>query len=230
MLIELAPEIAPRHAARMRALARQGFYAQSPFYRVIKGFMAQTGGKKMISTLPNLKREFEFKKAPGSAYVSLSSPAGEFGYIGAMAVALEPDGVTGHALHCTGVASMAHPVTGPGPDGANSQFFLMRGHAPGLDKTFSAWGRVLQGQDVVDAIADGEPPPKPDLVLRARIAADLPPAQRPQIEVMDTRGAAFAAVFAAEAAKYGPNFNPCLPKIETRTPSAAAATGAPSAN
>ena len=62
--------------------------------------------------------------------------------------------VTAWALYCPGVAGMARDDN---PDSGNSQFFLMRDAYPSLEKRYTAWGRVIAGQDVVRAIKAGEP-------------------------------------------------------------------------
>ncbi len=209
IVVELHPEIARQHVARMKALARQGKMTNMPFYRVLKGFMAQGGNMKAPSGLPNLKREFEFGRAAVPLYVAVGpGPAdSEFGYVGALPVKLDPGGQKGHALFCPGVAALAHQADNP--DSANAQYFFMRGRASNLEGTFTAWGRVIVGQDVVGAIEDGSPPPKPDTIVRARIMADIPAAQRPIIEVMDTRGPAFAPVLEAVKKERREVFSPC---------------------
>lgn len=218
MVVELRPEIAPLHVARMKALARQGKMANIPFYRVIKGFMAQAGNIKVASGLPNLKREFVFERAAAPLYAPIGQATereggGEFGFVGAVPVKLDPDGMKGHVVFCTGVAALAHQADNP--DTANGQYFFMRARS-NLDGTFTAWGRVIVGQEVVDAIEDGSPAPKPDTILRARVMADIPAAQRPVIEVTDTRGPAFAAQ-AAEIAKTKPQaFPPCEAVVSAR--------------
>ena len=96
----------------------------------------------------------------------------------------------GWSMFCPGVGGFTHydnPV-----DTANSQFFLMR-QAGGLDKTFTAFGRVLVGLDVVRALKTGEPVVNPDKMTRVRVMSDLPEAQRPNVVVMDTLSPVFAA-------------------------------------
>jgi peptidylprolyl isomerase len=221
IVVEMRPDVAPAHVARMKTLARQGKMANIPFYRVLKGFMAQAGNMKTQSGLPNLKREFEFAKAAAPLYAPAGPAAenqgGEFGYVGALPVKLDPGGLKGHPVFCPGVAAFAHQLESD--DSANAQYFFMRGRASNLDGTFTAWGRVIVGQEVVDAIEDGSPAPKPDVITRARVMSDIPAAQRPTIEVMDTRGPAFAAVW-AEAAKGAPQtFTPCEAKVAARVTS-----------
>lgn len=130
IVIDLLPEIAPRHVERLEALAREGAYNDVVFHRVIDGFMAQTGdvqfGKRggdtrMAgmggSTLPDLPAEFSdvpFRR---------------------------------------GTVGMARAQN---PDSANSQFFIM--FAPGdfLNGQYTVVGQVVQGMDVVDAIKKGD--------------------------------------------------------------------------
>jgi peptidylprolyl isomerase len=80
-----------------------------------------------------------------------------------------------------------------GIDTANSEIFFMRAPARRLDHDYAVWGRVVQGLDVVRAIKVGEPPKDPDRMLKVRLAADLPPAERPRVDVLDPRSAEFRA-------------------------------------
>ena len=72
--------------------------------------------------------------------------------------------------HVKGVCSMARSSS---PNSANSQFFICFGDARFLDKQYTAWGKVTEGMDVVDAIKRGEPVNKPDKIATMRVAADV---------------------------------------------------------
>ena len=211
VIVELYPQLAPNHVARIKTLTRQGYYDGANWYRVVEGFMAQGGDKdkQYRSKLPNLKGEFLFKRPAGAAFYSVAPiPDAEVGFIGVMPVVLQkPDAdgsQTGWVNFCPGIASFPH---GAAPDTANSQFFLMRG-AAGLDKTFTAFGRVVVGEEVVRALKVGEPVVNPDKMTRVRILADLPAAQRVEVRVMDTMGPAFAARI-QQALKDKPNVSLC---------------------
>ena len=216
VIVELRPDIAPMSVARIKALAKRGYYDNSLWYRVLKGFVAQggdKGDKQYRSDLPNLKGEFTFRKTAALPYGPIgSTPGGEVGFVGALPVMIEtpPAGQEaepprGYAYFCAGVASMPH---GANPNSANSQLFLLRGHATNLEKTFTALGRVISGQEVVDALNNGEPPPNPDKMTKVRILADIPAAQRPKVQVMDTASPGFIAL-ALKALQARPNTSIC---------------------
>ena len=211
IIVEMHPELAPGHVARIKALTRQGYYNGAVFYRVL-GFMAQGGdkGTTRTSTLPNLKGEFFFRPGPAVAYAAFGpSPEGELGFVGSMPVLIDHDPALqrGSVLFCPGVASFAH---GTSPDSANSQVFFMKVRGTNLEKAFTAWGRVVQGQEVITALKMGEPPPPPaDRMVRVRVMADMPAAERPALQVMDTRSAAFGAMLQSAAKAKGAGFSLC---------------------
>ena len=72
--------------------------------------------------------------------------------------------------HLRGVCSMARSSN---PDSANSQFFICFDDATFLDKQYTAWGQVIEGMDIVDKLAKGEPPRAPDAMVSVRVAADV---------------------------------------------------------
>jgi peptidylprolyl isomerase len=82
--------------------------------------------------------------------------------------------------HLRGVVSMARTDE---PNSANSQFFIMLSPKMGLDRKYTAFGRVVSGMNYVDAIARGEPPSNPSRILQASIAADNLPPPPPTVEV-----------------------------------------------
>lgn len=123
--LELLPQYAPNTVNNFIALCNGGFYDGLIFHRVIKGFMIQGGCPQGTGT-----------GGPGYCI------AGEFAQ----------NGFTDNTLkHQRGVISMARAMS---PDSAGSQFFIMHQDAPHLDGAYAAFGRVTDGMDVVDEIAD----------------------------------------------------------------------------
>lgn len=208
ILVEMVPEIAPMAVARIKELAHQHFYDGLTFHRVLEGFMAQGGDPKGDgsggSTLPDIKGEFTFRRDASMPYAMISTKAGqEDGFIKSVAVrgqsselaVMTADGkVTGWGLFCGATAGMARAQD---PDFGNSQFFLMRDYNETLDKNYTVWGRVLVGQDVVNALKNGEPVVDPDKMTSVRVASDLPAGQQPKVQVVDTKSA-----WVKTAAKY----------------------------
>ncbi len=207
IIVELYPQIAPNAVAQVETLTRQHFYDGLAFFRVVDGFMDQTGDPQNAgkggSTLPNLKAEFDFKYVPGAAGGVTNVavlPGAEVGFVGAMPVGGQPaamaaltvDGrVRAAGLFCAGVMGMARAQD---PDTANSQFFLMRNDQQSLDDKYTPVGRVVVGLDAVRAIKVGEPVPDPkDRMLSVQILADMPAGVRPNVVVEDTSTPEFKA-------------------------------------
>ncbi|WP_233244690.1 peptidylprolyl isomerase, partial [Caulobacter sp. HMWF009] len=221
IIAELDPVATPAHYARVRELVQAGFYDGLTFFRVIDSFMAQTGDPQNTGTggsdKPDLKAEFTFRR-DASVPLAGAGKAGsnETGFIGVLPVTSQPSAlavmtadrkVAAWGNFCAGVLGMARAGD---PDSANSQFFFMRQTYPSLDKTYTAFGRVLSGLDAVRAIKAGEPVKDPqDRMLTVRLLADLPADKRPTIQVMDTRGPAFAALVAKRRAELGASFTNC---------------------
>ncbi len=120
---ELYPEIAPNSVNNFISLVEKGFYNGLIFHRVIPGFMIQGG-------CPN---------GNGMGGPGYEIP-GEFA----------ANGFQNDLQHTRGVLSMARTMD---PNSAGSQFFIMHEDAPHLDGQYAAFGRVIEGMDVVDRIA-----------------------------------------------------------------------------
>lgn len=223
LLIELNDIAAPKTAERVRTLARQGFYNGRAFFRVIDNFMDQTGDPldtgMGASSLPNLDPEFTFRRGPDTPFVRVDQANGlEEGFVGSLPVASQTTDlglltvdhkVDAWGLYCPGVVGIARSDD---PASGNSQFFLVRTNANALDhgvhpldKQYTAFGRVIAGQDVVDAIKTGEPvPPPQDKIVSVQVVADMPQATRPRIRVVDPASAwARAEVVRAQASEGG---------------------------
>lgn len=119
---ELYPEIAPNTVSNFLALAGSGFYDGVIFHRVIPGFMIQGGDPDGTGT-----------GGPGYCI------GGEF----------TQNGFQNDLRHARGVLSMARTMV---PDSAGSQFFVMTSDSPHLDGQYAAFGKVIEGLDVCDAI------------------------------------------------------------------------------
>ena len=138
IVMKLFDDVAPKHAERLKLLAREGFYDDVPFHRVIDGFMAQTGDGEFGdgtggSEHPDLPAEF-------------SDVPFERGTVG-----------------------MARTSN---PNSANSQFFIMFDEGSFLNGQYTVVGEVIAGMDVVDKLKRGEPPAKPDRIIKMQVAAD----------------------------------------------------------
>ena len=228
IIVELSPLVAPAHVERIRTLAKQHFYDGLTFFRVIEDFMDQTGDPTNKgdgdSKLPNLKGEFTFRRDASMPFVTATTPSdGATGFIGVLPVMSQPDDlmlmtadgkVTAWTLFCPGVMGMARSND---PDSGNSQFFFMRGPYPSLEKKYTAWGRVISGQDVVKAIKVGEPPEDPqDKMLTVRLGSDMAPVDRPKIFVLDTKSAAFKGMLDKQKVDKGSDFSPCDVEIPSQ--------------
>ena len=220
VLVEMVPEVAPNHVARIRKLAQAGTYDGLTFFRVIDWFMDQTGDPKNTgeggTSEPNLKAEFTFRRDAATPFAAASVPMGaETGFVRSLPVISQTgsllDRTSDHKVaawgtYCPGVAGMARDDD---PDSANSQFFLMRQAYPSLDKRYTAWGRVVSGLEAVRAIKTGEPVTDPDKMTRVRVAADLPNADRPKVYVIDEAGPAMHRLIARARKARGADFSVC---------------------
>lgn len=226
VVVELRPEFAPQGVARIKQLAREGVYDGLQFHRVIDGFVAQTGNPNNrdggVSKHPDLPPEFSFRIAPELASVVVERSDAREGFVGAtpfQAVsaaeqALRPDPrIRGWGAYCPGVMGMGRQAD---PGAANSEIFFMRASARRLDHEYTVVGRIVSGLEAIRTVAVGEPPKVPDLMLKVRVLADLPEAERPRVEVMDTRGPAFQARVAALKRQKGAGFSICDVEVSSR--------------
>ena len=124
MKAELYPEIAPNTVRNFISLINSNFYDGLIFHRVISGFMIQGGDPEGTGM-----------GGPGYGI------KGEFAQ----------NGFENNLKHSAGVLSMARSMM---PDSAGSQFFIMHKNAPHLDGAYAAFGKIIEGMEVVDKIAE----------------------------------------------------------------------------
>lgn len=147
--IELLPDVAPEHCARMKELAREGAYDNVVFHRVIDGFMAQTGDVQH----GNIENDFSIRRAGtgGSSKPDLKAELSKL-------------------PHDRGTIGAARSQN---PNSANSQFFINFSDNHFLNGQYTVYGRVVSGMNYVDAITRGEPPMDPDKMISMKVAADV---------------------------------------------------------
>ena len=150
--IELLPNIAPLHVERIKILARDGLYNGVVFHRVIDGFMAQTGDVK-FGKIEGYKRRYAGQG--GSNYPDLDA---EFSSI----------------KYEEGTVGMARAQN---TNSANSQFFIMFNRSPNLDGNYTVFGKVINGQEIVNSIkrgamSDNGSVINPDIMKKVSIKSD----------------------------------------------------------
>tara|TARA_Y100000817_G_C16810408_1_gene524004 strand:+ start:469 stop:1026 length:558 start_codon:yes stop_codon:yes gene_type:complete len=147
--IELFPDKAPNHVARIKELANSGKYDNVVFHRVIDGFMAQTGDVKFGNSSDG---NFNLQRA-GMGGSDLPDLKEEFNSV----------------PHERGTLSMARSSD---PNSANSQFFICFEAAPHLDRQYTVFGKVIEGMENVDKITKGDGPngsvSNPDKIISFR--------------------------------------------------------------
>ena len=150
--IELLPNVAPLHVERIKILARDGLYNGVAFHRVIDGFMAQTGDVK-FGKIEGYKRRYAGQG--GSNYPDLDADFSTIKYE-------------------EGTVGMARAQS---PNSDNSQFFIMFNRSPNLDGNYTVFGKVIDGQEVVNSIKRGSMSDNgsvinPDIMKKVSIKSD----------------------------------------------------------
>ena len=213
--VELSPEFAPNHVARMRKLLRAHFYDGLTFYRVIDGFVAQGGADQdtsatanapvnpeILKNWPRMKAELDATLPAGTPFTPLGNPdlvAPEVGHVNGFPAGRDPKTGKAWMIQCPGVFAFARDND---EDTATTEFYIVIGEAPRrLDHNLTAFGRVLDGMEYLQKLQRGNPDvdsgvidddSKRDPIIRMTLAADLPAKDRPHYQVMKTDSAAFA--------------------------------------
>jgi peptidyl-prolyl cis-trans isomerase B (cyclophilin B) len=126
MVLQFWPDVAPKTVENFKTLAKKGFYDGTAFHRIVKGFMIQGGDP--LTKDPNRENEWG---------------TGDPGY--------KIKAEFNDRSHQRGVISMARSSH---PDSAGSQFFICLGDAKFLDRNYTAFGKVIKGDDVLGKLGD----------------------------------------------------------------------------
>ena len=213
VVIELAPQFAPEHVANIRALARAAFWDGLSVYRVQDGFVSQWGDpagedeprRPLAPAKDRLPAEVE-RDATGLAFHRLPDADGwapEVGFVDGFPAARDPAAGRAWLAHCYGMVGAGRDLALDSSTGA--ELYVVIGQSPRqLDRNITTVGRVLEGMEWLSSLprgggamgmhagGAGRTP-----IRSVRIAADLPPAERPALEVLRTDTPLFDAVVEA---------------------------------
>lgn len=219
VLIELAPDFTPLHAANIRTLVKEHYFDHLAIIRVQDNFVTQWGDpydddkadrskmKPLGSAKKTLPAEFTRSidpKLPWTALPDGDVYAPQVGFSEGFPAARDPASGEEWLTHCYGAVGVARDV--PPDSGSGSSLYAIIGQAPrGLDRNLAVAGRVIQGMELLSALPRGtgalgfyEKAEQRTPILSVSLAADLPPAQRPKIEVLRTDSATFTALIEAK--------------------------------
>jgi len=204
VVMQLAPAFAPVHVANIRALAKGGWWDGAKIYRVQDNYVVQWGNNESDKALPQgvvAKPPAEYHRArKGLTIVPLGSPdayAPAAGFAGGWPVAYDPKAGTANLAHCYAMVGVGRDLS---PDtGTGGELYAVIGHAPRhLDRNIALVGRIVSGFEAMSSLPRGTEAlgfykeRSSDVpIVRARLAADLPAAERPRFEYL--AGPSFAA-------------------------------------
>jgi peptidylprolyl isomerase len=206
VVIQLAPQFAPVHVANIRALARANWWDGATIYRVQDNYVVQWGNNESEKPLPTAvvaKPPAEYHRAlRGLAVHPLGysdAYAARAGFALGWPIAYNPQSGTANLAHCYGYVGVGR---GMSPDtGTGGELYAVIGHAPRhLDRNIAVAGRVIEGIERLSSLPRGtealgfykeERQHVP--IAAIRLANQLPAAERPSFQFMDTSSASFAA-------------------------------------
>ena len=213
VVIELAPEFAPKHAANIRTLAHEGYFDGLSINRSQDNYVVQWGDpeedeakrKSFGSAQKTLKAEFT-RPAKDLKFTKLRDGdvyAPEAGFAGGFPAARDPKGGTAWMTHCYGALGVGRDM---GADsGGGAELYVVIGHSPRhLDKNITLAGRVVQGIELLSTLPRGTGPlgfyEKAEQrvpIKHVRLAADVPEAERAKLELLRTDSASFGQLIEA---------------------------------
>jgi peptidylprolyl isomerase len=215
IVIQLAPVFAPVHVANIQALARGGYWNGATVYRVQDNYVAQWGLNESDKPWPTgvaAKPPAEYTRPlEGLAITPLGSPdpyAPAAGFADGWPVAYSPKDGWADLAHCYGSVGVGRDLS---PDtGTGGELYAVIGHAPRqLDRNIALVGRVIDGIDRLSSLPRGTEAlgmykDKAEYVPIAaiRLASEMPAAERPTYEYMDTGSESFASYLKVRANRH----------------------------
>ena len=215
VVLQLAPQFAPVHVANIRALAKGDYWSGATIYRVQDNYVTQWGNNESEKPWPQGVRpkppaEY-WRTLKGLRIKPLGSPdpyAPGAGFASGWPVAYSPRAGWATLAHCYGTVGVGR---GLDPDtGSGGELYAIIGHATRhMDRNLAIVGRVIEGIEHLSALPRGtealgfyKDKAQYVPIARIRLGTDIPPAERPRFEVMDTNGASFARYLKVRSNRY----------------------------
>jgi len=212
VVIQLAPDFAPVHVANIRALAKGGWWSGSAIYRVQDNYVVQWGNNEAKRPLPagvvakppaEYHRSLKGLQVKPLGYPDDFAPAA--GFAQGWPIGYDAKSGTANLTHCYGYVGVGRDLS---PDtGTGGELYAVIGHAPRhLDRNIAVVGRVIDGIDRLSSLPRGtealgfykdESMHVP--IAMVRMASEIPAAERPAYQHMDTQSATFATYVKARA-------------------------------
>lgn len=206
VIIELAPAFAPNHVTNVKALSREGYFANGAVTRVQDNFVSQWAQAADPARPPKvgvekLNAEFTLPRTAVPGFDILPDPdtyAPEVGFVNGMSAARDKDRVW--LTHCYGMVGVGRE--NDENSGGGTELYVIIGHSPrNLDRQLTVLGRVVQGMEIMSSFPRGtgdigfyKTPEEYQRYADIKVAADLPPEQRTPLEIMKTDSASFATL------------------------------------
>jgi peptidylprolyl isomerase len=224
-IVALSESLAQRHVEQVKKLARQGFYDDLSFYRVIDGFVAQGGDpfeeRDIGDAAKTLTAEFEQPHANSrdDAVRYALSPfddgyADGVGFVHGLPIGLDQDTQTIWHLHCTGAFAFGREND---RHTASTEFYITLQPQRYLDRNLTVVGRVVVGMEHIQRLRRNTPPEEKgddigDRIISMRIGSDLPRGEQKRLQILKSKSASFKAFLTARANRpeaffyYRPNY------------------------
>jgi len=205
IVIQLAPQFAPVHVANIRALAKGGWWTGASIYRVQDNYVVQWGNNESDKPLPKdvvAKPPAEYHRALKGLTVKPLGYADDYapaaGFASGWPIGYDPKAGTANLTHCYGYVGVGRDLS---PDtGTGGELYAVIGHAPrALDRNIAIVGRVIDGIERMSSLPRGtealgfyKEASQNVPISSVRLASEIPAAERPIYQVMDTMGPTFA--------------------------------------
>ena len=215
VVVQLAPDFAPVHVANIKALARGGYWSGASIYRVQDNYVAQWGLNQSDKPWPEgvtAKPPADYTRALKGLAVKPLGFADPYapgaGFAAGWPVAYSPKAGWANLAHCYGSVGVGRDLS---PDtGTGGELYAVIGHAPRhLDRNIAVVGRVIEGIDKLSSLPRGtealgfyKDKAQNVPTTSIRLATDMPAAERPVFEYLDTDGASFASYLRVRANRH----------------------------
>jgi cyclophilin family peptidyl-prolyl cis-trans isomerase len=219
VVIELAPDFAPKTVANIRTLVKERYFDGLVVLRSHDNYVAQWGDadeknpRSLGSVAPKLAPEFTVPMSNDKHFVRLPDHDGyapQVGHSNGFPVGRDPKTKTTWLAHCYGMVGVGRDMEAD--TGNGSSLYAVNGHAPRhLDRNVTLVGRVVSGMPLLSSLPRGTGPlgfyekPEQQVPIKSiRLAADVPEAERSRLEVMRSDSASFKAVAESQRNRPGP--------------------------